>query len=158
MKYECYEIEFQKGYNRGDAHFLELEKGYYIIRLKTETSTMQTRYVLNFTTNKPITIREVGLPHAERSLLMREAMISIGDRVKSSYLSSRSKTEKITFGNEFLTIGYGFIMIESEKSSKKDTLMEVNPEYISYDVGNFEKQATPSRTSSRTSRRSSASR
>ena len=42
---------------------------------------------------------------------MREVMISLSDRVKGAYLSSRTKTEKISFGNEFLSIGYGFIVI-----------------------------------------------
>lgn len=35
LHYETYEIEYLKGYNNGDAHFLKVVKGKYILRLKS---------------------------------------------------------------------------------------------------------------------------
>ena len=35
LHYETYEIEYLKGYNSGDAHFLKAVKGRYILRLKS---------------------------------------------------------------------------------------------------------------------------
>lgn len=35
LNYETYEIEYLRGYNNGDAHFLKAVKGRYILRLKS---------------------------------------------------------------------------------------------------------------------------
>ena len=35
LEYETYEIEYLKGYNAGDAHFLAVEAGRYILRIKS---------------------------------------------------------------------------------------------------------------------------
>lgn len=37
LKYDCYEVDYKKGYNRGDAHFIKIIPGKYILRIKSET-------------------------------------------------------------------------------------------------------------------------
>ena len=126
LDYDCYEIEFQKGYNKGEAHFLNLEKGWYLLRIKPERSDTVTKYVFNYTTSRPIQVREVDLPNKDKSLIMRQAITSISERVSSVYLGS-NRTESVSFGNEFENIGYGFVTIKVEKQSKTSVLLEVHP-------------------------------
>ena len=126
LDYDCYEIEYQKGYNKGEAHFLNLEKGWYLLRIKPERSEVVTRFVFNYTTSRPIQVREVDFSNQERSLLLRQAIISISERVSSVFLGS-NKTESVAFGNEFENIGYGFVTVKVEKQSKTSVLLEVQP-------------------------------
>lgn len=48
LNYETYEIEYLRGYNNGDAHFLKAVKGRYILRLKSEPIDRDAHYVLNY--------------------------------------------------------------------------------------------------------------
>ena len=58
LHYETYEIEYLKGYNSGDAHFLKAVKGRYILRLKSETLNRDAHYVINYCSKNEITFRE----------------------------------------------------------------------------------------------------
>ncbi len=59
LHYETYEIEYLKGYNNGDAHFLKAVKGRYILRLKSEVIPRDAHYVINYCANDDITFREI---------------------------------------------------------------------------------------------------
>ena len=48
LNYETYEIEYLKGYNNGDAHFLNVVKGKYILRFKSEVIPRESHYVINY--------------------------------------------------------------------------------------------------------------
>ena len=149
LDYDCYEIEFQKGYNKGEAHFLNLEKGWYILRIKPEIADIPTHYVFNYTTSKPIRVHEIELPNPERSLLLRQSLVSISERVSCVFLGN-SKTESVAFGNEFDSIGYGFVVVKVLRQSKGGVLIEVNPVYMCDYADKCGSRATPSRTSSST--------
>ena len=58
LNFETYEIEYLKGYNTGDAHFLKAVKGRYILRFKSEVSDKDAHYVINFSSKNDITFKE----------------------------------------------------------------------------------------------------
>lgn len=58
LHYETYEIEYLKGYNTGDAHFLKAVEGRYILRFKSETLDRDAHYVINYCSKSEITFRE----------------------------------------------------------------------------------------------------
>lgn len=52
--YDTYEIEYYHGYNHGDAKFLNLVKGTYILKIKPEPYNKTTKFVINYATNLSI--------------------------------------------------------------------------------------------------------
>lgn len=54
LNYETYEIEYLKGYNSGDAHFLKAVKGRYILRFKSEVLNRDAHYVINYCSKNEI--------------------------------------------------------------------------------------------------------
>jgi hypothetical protein len=57
-RFTVYEIEYFKGYNKGDAHFLSLEKGRYILRLKSELVNKPAKYSVNWVSSSRVQIEE----------------------------------------------------------------------------------------------------
>ena len=77
-KYSVYEIDYTKGYNKGDAYFVNIEPGRYILKLKSErTSEDPASYVVNYCSNSNIKMREVILSKKDTAEIMRQAMVSI---------------------------------------------------------------------------------
>jgi hypothetical protein len=57
-RFSVYEIEYLKGYNKGDAHFISLEKGRYILRLKSELVSKPAKYSVNWVSSSRVHIKE----------------------------------------------------------------------------------------------------
>lgn len=128
LQYDCYEIQYNKGYSAGEANFLNVEKGWYTLRIKTETSDRVTKYVFNYTTNEPIKVKETKLEKSDQSLMFRQVMISMCHSVPNISLS-KENYEVIASGNEFESIGYGFIAIRLKRKAPYSLILEVNPMY-----------------------------
>lgn len=47
-RFSLYEIEYLKGYNKGEAHFLYLPKGRYILRFKSELASSHVQYSISW--------------------------------------------------------------------------------------------------------------
>lgn len=56
-KYDTYEIEYFHGYNRGDAKFLNVVPGEYILKIKPEKVDQSTRFIVNYACNSPLNMQ-----------------------------------------------------------------------------------------------------
>ena len=81
LNYQTYEIEYLKGYNNGDAHFLKAVKGRYILRIKSEPINRDAYYVLNYCAKNEIHFKEIRPTKEEETKIMKDAMASTIDKV-----------------------------------------------------------------------------
>ncbi len=128
LHYETYEIEYLKGYNNGDAHFLKVVKGKYILRLKSEVIPREAHYVINYCSKNDITFKEFIPSKPEETKIMKDAMASTIDKMPRVNLTKNVDTETIAYGKTFEYVGYGFIGAKLKKTSKTQLLIDVDPE------------------------------
>ena len=50
-RYSAYEIDYSRGYNKGDANFVNIVPGRYILKIKIEKNGMNSNYVINYASN-----------------------------------------------------------------------------------------------------------
>ena len=55
-RYEAYEVEYLKGYNKGEGHFMIMEPGDYYFRLKSEPVNKDAVYYLNYCCSQKLDI------------------------------------------------------------------------------------------------------
>lgn len=125
--YDTYEIEYLKGYNRGDARFLNVVKGTYILKIKPEQTNRVSHFVVNYASDSYIEMKEYFPEKKESSAIMRQSMASLIGLMTSYHLDNTKKDEEIGVGNTFEEIGYGFVGIRSKKHCPYRILMEVDP-------------------------------
>ncbi len=128
LNYETYEIEYLKGYNNGDAHFLKVVKGKYILRFKSEVIDRESHYVINYCSKSDIIFRENPPTKPEETKLMKDAMASTIDKMPRVNLTKGIDTETIAYGKTFDYVGYGFVGAKLKKTSKTQLLIDVDPE------------------------------
>ena len=56
-KYELYDIEYLKGYNRGDAKFINIVPGRYIFKIKTEAVDKPSNFIINYCCNSNVEMK-----------------------------------------------------------------------------------------------------
>jgi hypothetical protein len=117
-----------KGYNKGDAHFLHLEKGRYILRFKSENVNKPARYSINWVSSSRIDIRESTITKEEKVELLHNAMVSFMHKAQNYSFEKGKKTEMVSYGNTFEDIGYGFVSIKSTINCPYSILLEVDPQ------------------------------
>jgi len=86
LNYETYEIEYLRGYNNGDAHFLKAVKGRYILRLKSEVIDRDAHYVINYCSKNEIKFREIQPSRLEETRIMQESILDKVMKLKSSLM------------------------------------------------------------------------
>jgi hypothetical protein len=92
LHYETYEIEYLKGYNNGDAHFLKAVKGRYILRFKSEVIDRDAHYVINYCSKNEIKFREIQPSKLEETKIMKDAMASTIEKVPRINLRQGDET------------------------------------------------------------------
>lgn len=142
-RYETYEIEYLKGYNRGDAHFVSMSKGNYILRLKSETINKDAKYVINYCSDDcNINIEEIlNMTNDDKVDMLRDAFVSIMHKSPRVFPNREERQEILAFGNTFEEIGYCYIAVKCLKKAKNEILVEVDPEYIMFNVENLPRMA-----------------
>jgi hypothetical protein len=60
-RFTVYEIEYLKGYNKGDAHFLHLPRGRYILRFKSELVDKDAKYAISWISSSRFEFSETKL-------------------------------------------------------------------------------------------------
>lgn len=128
-RFTLYEIEYLKGYNKGEAHFLNLTKGRYILRLKSEFASKPAKYSINWVSSSRIDIKESHITSEEKVDLLHQAIVSFMHKAQNYSLEKGRKTEMVSYGNTFEEIGYGFVAVKSTVNCPYSILLEVNPEY-----------------------------
>ena len=73
---------------------------------------------------------------------MRQSMASLIGLMTCYHLDTTRKDEEIVYGNVFEEIGYGFVGLRSKKICPYRILMEVDPKYNFYNLGNCSNRAT----------------
>lgn len=148
--FDTYEIENYHGYNNGDAKFLNLVKGHYILKIKPEAYGKTSQFVVNYASNLPIRMSEYFPDKKQTSLMLREAMASLIGPMANIHKDVDRTQEEIVFANSFENIGYGFVGVRLNKTCPHSVLMEFDPTYsFILSVVRSEIQGTSSRTSSR---------
>lgn len=122
-RYSIYEIEYARGYNRGDAAFVNIIPGRYILKIKSEKWNKAASYAVNYSSNSNFLMKEVTMSKDEASVLMRQAMVSIIGRSPRATLDQKLHKDDIGFGNHFESIGYGFIAVRSANDNKYDIMV-----------------------------------
>lgn len=128
--YDTYEIEYYHGYNRGDAKFLNLAKGHYILKIKPEAHSKTTYFVVNYASNLPIKMTEYFPDKKQTSLILRESMASLIGPMTHMQKDIDRQYEEIVFANSFENIGYGFVGVRLNKSCPYSVMMEIDPTYL----------------------------
>lgn len=60
-RFKVYEIEYLTGYNKGEAHFLNIPKGRYILRFKSELTNSPAKYFIDWVASHRLDIRDSDL-------------------------------------------------------------------------------------------------
>lgn len=60
-RFKVYEIEYLTGYNKGEAHFLNIPKGRYILRFKSELTNSPAKYSIDWVASHRLDIKEAAL-------------------------------------------------------------------------------------------------
>lgn len=60
-RFKVYEIEYLTGYNKGEAHFLTIPKGRYILRFKSELTNSPAKYAIDWISSHRLDIKEAAL-------------------------------------------------------------------------------------------------
>lgn len=128
LHYETYEIEYLRGYNNGDAHFLKAVKGRYILRLKSEVISRDAFYVINYCAKNEINFKEIQPSREDETRIMKDAMASTIDKVPRINLRQGDESEVVAYGNTFDYVGYGYIGVKLKKTSNVTMLIDVDPE------------------------------
>lgn len=128
--FDTYEIEHLQGYNRGDARFLKVVRGNYVLKIKPEPTNKISNFVINYASDSAINIQEYFPEKRVTSTILRQSMASLIGLVSSYHLDNKNKFEEITFANVFEDIGYGFVGVRSKKACPYRILIDVDPEYI----------------------------
>ena len=55
--YDNIDIEYLKGYNRGDARFLNLVKGTYILKIKPQKINKDTSFIVNYACEQKLKVK-----------------------------------------------------------------------------------------------------
>ena len=129
-RFTVYQIEYSKGYNKGDAHFLNLERGRYILRIKSQTSKHNANYSINWVSSSKIDISDAVLTNNQKTELLHDSFVSIMHKSQNYCLEKGKKTEMISYGNKFLQIGYGFVAVKSTNNCPYSIIVQVDPRYI----------------------------
>lgn len=127
-------MEYLHGYNRGDARFVELIPGRYILKIKPEHQKLQpiSSFVLHYSSNVRFDLKEVSLQKKEASLMLRHSLVSLIEDLKNYSLDSKKRYEQICFACLFHEIGYAFVAVRSKTNCPYNILIEVDPQYIIY--------------------------
>ena len=56
-RYETYEIEYFNGYNKGEAHFVNMVEGRYIFKIKSQKYNKSAKYILTYCSNRKADIK-----------------------------------------------------------------------------------------------------
>ncbi len=128
-RYDTYEIEYFHGYNRGDAKFLNVVRGSYILKIKPESVNRKSFFVVNYASNSLITMKEFFPDKKQTSLIMRDSMASLIGVMALQYPEVDRKFEEIVWANTFENIGYGFVGVRANRSCPYKLLIEVDPTY-----------------------------
>jgi len=93
LNYETYEIEFLKGYNAGEGHFLNAVEGRFILRLKSEMMIdKDAEYVINYASTSEINFKEIFPSKEEETKIMKDALASTIDKVPRTNLINGIET------------------------------------------------------------------
>lgn len=65
-RFTVYQIDYSQGYNKGDAHFLNLERGKYILRIKSQTSNHPAKYSINWVSSSKIKLEKDTLTNNQK--------------------------------------------------------------------------------------------
>lgn len=60
-RFKVYEIEYLTGYNKGEAHFLNIPRGRYILRFKSELTNSPAKYAIDWVASHRLNIRDADL-------------------------------------------------------------------------------------------------
>ena len=88
---------------------------------------MKTRFVFNYTSNNRIIVKDYKGSQSEKRILLQQSIVDISEFVRSSCLNKKFDYEKISFSDQFESIGYGFISILLKKKAPYSLLLEIDP-------------------------------
>ncbi len=126
-RFSTYETQYMKGNSSGDAHFVRLDPGRYILRFKSENIDKQAKYVLNWICSKKIEFLPAKLSDPQKKELLHDSMVSIMHKFPYFSFDKNAKTEMITFANAFDELGYGFVAVKSAIECTRSIVLQVNP-------------------------------
>ena len=93
MRYKVYEINYNKGYGPGEAHFIEPMQGRYILRIKTENYPNERELVINYCSHCKFDMQQTILNKVDTSNLLRQCMIFAGKKSPKFSLDKNKRQE-----------------------------------------------------------------